>query len=72
MALADEYLKSYDIGGITYKFVTNVDPKPAYVYGLMKCHKENIPIRIIARGCNSCRKFVTMGYKDQLKSLANT
>ena len=41
VAWADEYVKSNDIDDITYKFITDVDPKPGNAYGLMKCHKEN-------------------------------
>ena len=40
---ADEHLKSNDIDDITYKFITDVNPKPDNAYGLMKCHKENRP-----------------------------
>ena len=44
---ADEYLKSNDIDDTTYKFITDINPKPGNAYGLMKCHKENRPLRII-------------------------
>ena len=53
VAWADEYVKRNDIDDITYKFITDVDPKPSNAYGLMKCHKENRPLRIIAPGCNT-------------------
>ena len=50
---ADEYVKSNDTDNITYKFITDVDPQPGNAYGLMKCQKENRPLRIIAPGCNT-------------------
>ena len=49
----DEYVKSDDIDDITHKFITDIDPKTGYAYRLMKCHRENRPLRIIAPGCNT-------------------
>ena len=66
------YLKSNDIDDITYKFITDVNPKPGNVYGLMKCHKENRPLRIISPGCNTAVENLPHWVKDQLKPLANT
>ena len=69
---ADEYFKNNDIDDITYKFITDVNPKPGNAYGLMKCHKENRPLRIIAPECNTAVENLSHWVKDQLKPLANT
>ena len=45
---------------ITYKFITDVDPKPGNAYGLTKCHKESRPLRIIAPGSNTS-VLITLG-----------
>ena len=68
---ADEYLKSNDIDDITYKFITDVNPKPGNAYRLMKCHKENKLLSITAPGCNTAVENLSHWVKDQLKSLAN-
>ena len=34
VAWADEYVKNNDTDDITYKFITDVDPKPGNAYGL--------------------------------------
>ena len=68
---ADEYLKSNATDGITYKFITDVDPEPGNAYGLMKCHKENRPIPFLASGCNTVENL-SHWVKDQLKLLADT
>ena len=67
VAWADEYFMSNDIDDITYKFITDVDPKPGNAYGLMKCHKENRPLLIIAPGCNTAVENLSHWVKDQLK-----
>ena len=69
---ADEYLKSNDIDDITNKFITDVNPKPCNTYGLMKCHRENRPLRIIVLGCNTAVENLSHWVKDHLKPLANT
>ena len=69
---ADEYLKTNDIDDITCKFITDVNPKPGNAYRLMKCHKENRHLRIIAPGCNTVVENLSHWVKDQLKPLANT
>ena len=69
---ADEYLKSNNIDDITYKFISDVNPKPGNADGLMKYHKENRPLRIIAPGCNTAVENLSHWVMDQLKSLANT
>ena len=69
--MVDEYLKSDDIDDITYKFITDENPKPGNAYGLMKCHKENRPLRIIAPGCNTAVPNLLHSVKDQLRHLAN-
>ena len=52
-------------------FITDVDPEPGNVYRLMKCHKENRPLRIIAPECNTVVENSSHWVKDQLKPLAN-
>ena len=69
---ADEYVKSNNINDITYKVISDVDPKPGNAYGLMKCHMENTPLCIIAPGCNTAVENLSHWVKDQLKPLANT
>ena len=66
-----EYLKSNDIDDVRYKFITDVDPKPGNAYGLMKCHKENRPVRIIAPACYTAVENLSHWVKDQLKPLVN-
>ena len=69
-AWTDAYVKSISIHA--YKFITDVDPKPGNAYGLMKCHKENRPLGIIAPGCNTAVENLPHWVKDHLKPLANT
>ena len=64
---ADEYLESNDIDDITYKFITDANPKPCNACELMNCDKENRPLRIIAPGCNTAVENLSHWVKDQLK-----
>ena len=52
-------------------FITDVDPEPGNVYRLMKCYKENRPLRIIAPGCKTVVENSSHWAKDQLKPLAD-
>ena len=54
------------------KFITRIDPKPGNTYGLIKCHKEGRPLRIIAPGCNTAVENLSHWVRDQTKPLANT
>ena len=46
---------------ITYKFITDINPKPGNAYGLLRCYKENRPQRIIAPGCNTAFEIYYIG-----------
>ena len=72
VAWADKYAESNDIDDITYKFVTDVGPKRGNACRLMKCHKENRPLHIVAPGCNTTVENLSHWVKDQLKPFANT
>ena len=71
VAWADEYVKSNDMDDITNMFITDADLKPGNAY-VMKCHKENRPLHIIAPGCNTAAENLSHWVKDRLKPLANT
>ena len=62
---ADQYLS---IDDATYKFITRFDPKPGNAYGLIKCHKEGKPLRIIVPGCNTAvdNSSIGLGIKSNL------
>ena len=53
-------------------FITPVNSTPGKMYGLVKTHKVNNPIRVIISGCNTAIESLSISIEHVLFELSET